>query len=58
MKNVLIAENEQFCDEIDRFVMVRQMWLVFYDDFRIVISSSHKVFDDEFGLLRDDSVLS
>jgi hypothetical protein len=51
-------EKEQFCDEIDRFVTVRQMWHVFYDEFKIVTNSSQKIFGDEFGMFRDESVLS
>jgi hypothetical protein len=57
-KNVSVIENEQFCDEIAWFVMVRQMWRVVYEDFKIVINSSQKVFNDEFSLFRDESVLS
>jgi hypothetical protein len=37
---------------------VHQMWLSFYDDFRIIVNSSQKVFNDKYGLFRDESVLS
>jgi hypothetical protein len=37
---------------------VNQMWLSFCDDFRIVVNSSQKVFNDKFGLFSDESVLS
>jgi hypothetical protein len=49
-----VTEKEQFCDENGRFVTMRQMWHAFYDDLKIVINSSQKVFYDEFSLFRDE----
>jgi hypothetical protein len=56
-ENMSASEKERFCDEIAWFVTVRQMWRAFYDDFRIVINSSQKVFNDEFGLFHGESVV-
>jgi hypothetical protein len=55
---VSVTEKEQFCDENGQFVTVRQMRRAFYDNLKIVINSSEKVFYGEFSLFRDESVLS